>query len=69
MTVASVSSLTPSLVGETLGGISLTETPAASGADLPALHLSLFPHVPPTINFCQYNEKASCWIPGKGADG
>ncbi|XP_043197839.1 tubulin polyglutamylase TTLL4-like isoform X1 [Amphibalanus amphitrite] len=57
MTVASVSSLTPSLVGETLGGISLTETPAAPGTDLPALHLSLFPHVPPTINFCQYNEK------------
>lgn len=37
------------------GSLLYTETPAPS--PLPSLSPSLFSHVPPSINFCQYNEK------------
>merc|ERR550519_665223 len=71
MSTGSVGSNTPSLVGENLETISLGEAAQRktwvsippSTTDSPPLRMSLFPNVPPTLNFMLHNEVSSLQLP------
>lgn len=71
MSTGSVGSNTPSLVGENLETISIGDgerrktwvSVLPSTTDSPPLRLSLFPNVPPTINFMLHNEVSSNQLP------